>query len=53
VLVVCDPRLVSASYRRPFLESLPVGPVLSRDARELAAEAARFLSGEVVVEDET
>ena len=43
VLVVCDPRLVTASYRRPFLESLPVAPERSRDARALAAEAARFL----------
>lgn len=43
VLVVCDPRLVRASYRRAFLESLPVVPERSRDARALAAEAARFL----------
>jgi ATP-dependent DNA helicase DinG len=43
VLVVCDPRLVTASYRRPFLESLPVAPERTRDARELAAAAARFL----------
>jgi Rad3-related DNA helicase len=43
VLVVCDPRLVTASYRRAFLESLPVVPERSRDARALAAEAARFL----------
>lgn len=43
VLVVCDPRLVRASYRRAFLESLPVAPERSRDARALAAEAARFL----------
>jgi Rad3-related DNA helicase len=43
VLVVCDPRLVTASYRRPFLESLPVAPERIRDARVLAAGAARFL----------
>ncbi len=43
VLVVCDPRLVRASYRRAFLASLPVVPESSRDARALAAEAARFL----------
>ena len=43
VLVVCDPRLVTASYRRPFLDSLPVVPERLRDARVLAAEAARFL----------
>jgi DNA polymerase-3 subunit epsilon len=45
VLVVCDPRLLSASYRRPFLESLPVAPVRHADARRLAGEAAAFLSG--------
>lgn len=43
VLVVCDPRLVTASYRRSFLESLPVAPERTRDARALAAGAARFL----------
>jgi Rad3-related DNA helicase len=52
VLVVCDPRLVSASYRRPFLEALPVAPSIVRDARELAAEAARFLSSSVVMEEQ-
>jgi Rad3-related DNA helicase len=44
VLVVCDPRLLAASYRRPFLESLPVAPVRHADARELAREAAAFLA---------
>jgi Rad3-related DNA helicase len=53
VLVVCDARMRTASYRRAFLEALPIAPVWSRDARELAADAARFLSGEVIVEDET
>jgi Rad3-related DNA helicase len=43
VLVVCDPRLVTASYRRAFLESLPVAPERTGDARLLAAGAARFL----------
>jgi Rad3-related DNA helicase len=43
VLVVCDPRLATASYRRSFLESLPVAPERAQDARALAAEAARFL----------
>ncbi len=43
VLVVCDPRLVTASYRRPFLDSLPVAPERTRDVRALAAGAARFL----------
>ncbi len=53
VLVVCDPRLATASYRKPFLESLPSAPVTIRDPVELAAEAARFLEGEVPVEDRT
>ena len=43
VLVVCDPRLVTASYRRPFLESLPVMPERTHDASALAARTARFL----------
>jgi ATP-dependent DNA helicase DinG len=45
VLVVCDPRLMAASYRRPFLESLPVAPVRHADAVELARAAAAFLGG--------
>ena len=44
VLVVCDPRLATASYRGPFRAALPVEPQLWRDAKGLAAEAARFLS---------
>ncbi|MCC6650293.1 MAG: hypothetical protein IT348_03995 [Candidatus Eisenbacteria bacterium] len=44
VLVVCDQRLATASYRGPFRASLPVEPELWRDARALAAEAARFLT---------
>jgi len=46
VLVVCDPRLVSASYRRPFLEALALPPERRREAGSLAAEAARFLDAE-------
>ena len=44
VLVVCDPRLATASYRGPFRAALAVEPRLWRDATELAAEAARFLA---------
>jgi len=44
VLVVCDPRLLAASYRRPFLEALPVVPVRHTDAHALAREAAAFLA---------
>jgi len=43
VLVVCDPRLATASYRGPFLAALPVKPSVWRDAAGLADEAARFL----------
>lgn len=43
VLVVCDPRLVNARYRKPFLAALPQEPTSHRDVRRLAAEAARFL----------
>lgn len=43
VLVVCDPRLAGASYRRPFLDALAVAPRLVRDPEALAADAARFL----------
>ena len=43
ILVVCDARLATASYRRPFLGALPVAPERTRDARALARAAARFL----------
>ena len=46
VLVICDPRLAQASYRRPFLEALPVAPRLVRDVEELAVEAAAFFEAE-------
>ena len=49
VLVVCDPRLANASYRGPFRAALPVAPDIQRDARALAAEAARFLASETSV----
>ena len=43
-LVVCDPRLVTASYRQRFLEALPGPPRATRDARLLAATVAEFLN---------
>lgn len=43
VLVVCDPRLMTASYRRPFLDALPVAPAAAPDPEALAREAAAFL----------
>jgi Rad3-related DNA helicase len=52
VLVVCDPRLTAATYRRPFLEALPVHPEFHREPGTLAREAARFLAdGPVPVEE--
>jgi Rad3-related DNA helicase len=53
VLVVCDPRLERASYRRPFLEALPGPPRRIGDAAALAEEAARFLDAAAAVEEET
>ena len=44
VLVVCDPRLGTASYRKPFLAALPVTPERLDDPEQLAAHAARFLA---------
>jgi Rad3-related DNA helicase len=52
VLVVGDGRLATASYRRAFLEALPVSPRRTEDVEALAMEAGRFLSA-AVVEDET
>jgi Rad3-related DNA helicase len=49
VLIVCDPRLASSSYRRAFLQALPVAPAFTRDAAALAAEAGRFLSGDAAL----
>jgi ATP-dependent DNA helicase DinG len=51
VVVVCDARLASASYREAFLEALPVTPSRWSDATALAADAARFLAEPLVVEE--
>ena len=51
VLVICDARMRTASYRRAFLEALPASPEHRPDAAALASEAARFLATEVVMED--
>jgi ATP-dependent DNA helicase DinG len=45
VLVVCDPRLATASYRAPFLAALPVPPRPVEDAETLARDVAAFLAG--------
>jgi Rad3-related DNA helicase len=42
ILVVCDPRLATASYRRAFLAALPLPAVTADDAETLAREAAAF-----------
>jgi len=46
VLVVCDPRLMTASYRRPFLAALPVPVVIADDKDQLVREAAAFLDAQ-------
>jgi len=51
ILVVCDPRLVSASYRAPFLEALPAPPEVCSDPRELAQRAASFFDATATGEE--
>jgi Rad3-related DNA helicase len=53
VLVVCDPRLLTASYRRPFLEALPVPAIPAGNRDVLAHEAALFLDAGCSWIDET
>ena len=43
-LVVCDPRLATASYRGPFLDALPALPSRFSDPRQLADDAATFFA---------
>jgi Rad3-related DNA helicase len=43
VVVVCDPRLATASYRVAFLGALPVAVTRWSDAGGMAQDAARFL----------
>jgi Rad3-related DNA helicase len=51
VLIVCDPRIGTASYRKPFVEALPVALRFERDPGVLAASAAEFLNRPVTVEE--
>jgi ATP-dependent DNA helicase DinG len=51
VLIVCDGRLRTASYRRPFLSALPVAPVFEPDPARLAESAAEFLTRAVTMEE--
>ena len=53
VLVVCDPRLATASYRRAFLAALPVAPRQVADAATLADEAAEFFADPLAALPET
>ena len=46
VLVVCDPRLRTASYRRAFLAALPVAPRAMRDGASLADAVRRFFAND-------
>jgi Rad3-related DNA helicase len=51
VLVVCDPRLRTATYRRSFLNALPVAPRYEPDPARLAEAAAGFLMKSMMVEE--
>jgi Rad3-related DNA helicase len=53
VVVICDPRLATASYRGAFLDALPVPVSVWRDAGALAEDAAQFLGAEVAIEEES
>jgi Rad3-related DNA helicase len=53
VLVVCDPRLRTASYRKPFLAALPVEPEAVADAEALARTVAEFFGEPGVIRSET
>jgi len=44
VLVVCDPRLATASYRKSFLAALPVAPLSLASPEALARAAAAFIA---------
>ena len=52
IVVVCDPRLATASYRSAFLSALPVPVTRWRDATAMAEEAERFLTESLVLEEE-
>jgi Rad3-related DNA helicase len=51
VVVVCDPRLATASYRRAFLAALPVPAVTSSDPVALTNDVADFLTQHPAVEN--
>ena len=51
VLVVCDPRLATASYRRAFRAALPVEPRIVNDVETLTREVEAFFAAGVNVGD--
>jgi Rad3-related DNA helicase len=51
VLVVCDARLATASYRRAFRAALPVEPRIVSDVETLAVEVGAFFAAGESVED--
>jgi len=52
VIVVCDPRLATASYRAAFLGALPVPVTVWRDAAALAEDAMQFMAEPLAVKEE-
>ena len=53
VVVICDPRLATASYRGAFLDALPVPVQVTRDAGALVEDATPFLAAEVALGEES
>jgi Rad3-related DNA helicase len=51
VVVVCDPRLATATYRRAFLNALPVPATVWRDAAALTDDASNFLTHHPMLEN--
>ncbi|MGH7742225.1 MAG: ATP-dependent DNA helicase, partial [Candidatus Eiseniibacteriota bacterium] len=53
VVVICDPRLATASYREAFLKALPVPVSVWREPGELANDAAQFLAEELALKEDS
>ena len=51
-IVVCDPRLATASYRAAFQSALPVPITRWQDATAMAEDVSRFLSDCLALEEE-
>ena len=52
VVVVCDGRVVTASYRRAFLGALPVEVTRWKNAAALAEDAERFLGHDLALKED-